>query len=234
MDLDFTEYSCGDERPQTNFICFRLPNSFIAQSYLGKVQQDFKHVFVIGGSAGSIAELYEILPFLPRVFSCPILITLHISNSSLKGFINAIIKKGCKLNIRIAEDKMVLQENTIYFCPEGKSMEISSNNLNYYITLTDKFFKFGNTYFQSIDALFNSAAKTFKGKVVGITLSGLGIGSKIDGVFSLESILINGGHTISHSNQSGFSIMPRKAWKLGLSEYNLTSKGILKAMIGLC
>ncbi len=65
-------------------------------------------VIIIGGSAGSIDVIINILPFIPEDFPCPIVVVLH-RKGTFENHLEEVLNKNCKLKVVEIQDKMQLQ-----------------------------------------------------------------------------------------------------------------------------
>jgi len=159
-------------------------------------------LIVIGGSAGSLAVLFKLLPKLRSDLSIPILIVLHRRSSGDSSLADLL---GTKTNIPITEvdDKDQIQPSHIYLAPSD------------YHVLIEKDFTFALDYSEkinfsrpSLDVTFESAAEIYGESVVGIILSG----ANEDGTKGLLEIKKNGGTIIAQDPQTAqMPVMPQNA-----------------------
>ncbi|GAA4469589.1 chemotaxis protein CheB [Nibrella saemangeumensis] len=160
-------------------------------------------IIVIGGSAGSISVMIQILSALPLQFPLSIVIVLHrLKNVSSE--MNKILSMGRRgLNIHEPDDKEPVQPGTIYLAPQ-----------NYHLLVeADK--SFGLDYSElvnysrpAIDVTFESVAQVFGPKAVGVLLSG----ANHDGAAGLQAIVEQGGRGIVQDPETAeYPTMPRAA-----------------------
>jgi two-component system, chemotaxis family, protein-glutamate methylesterase/glutaminase len=142
---------------------------------------------VIGGSAGSIAAINQILTALPVDFKVPLVVVLHRQKNVESELAKLLQPKKNILNIIEPEDKQTIESNHIYLAPQ-----------NYHL-LIEKDRSFSLDYSElvlysrpSIDVTFESCSHVYKNKLLAIILSG----ANSDGSSGAENIITNGGTVI--------------------------------------
>lgn len=149
-------------------------------------------VVVIGGSAGSIEVLLNLLPYIPVDFRFPVVIILHRKNTA-EYHLEDVLSKKCKLDVCEIYDKIQLEANKIYLVPGDYHLMVDKTAC---LSLDNS--EKVNFSRPSIDISFDSFAKAFGEKVVGILLSG----ANSDGAAGLNRIRNAGGITIVQSPES--------------------------------
>jgi chemotaxis response regulator CheB len=162
-------------------------------------------VILIGGSAGSIEVVLNLLPYIPENFPYPLVIVLH-RKSTAEYFLEEVLGRKCKLKVLEAEDKMQLKGQTIFLVPGDYHLLTDASGC---LSLdTSEKVHFSRP---SIDVCFDSFAKAFGDKCLGILLSG----ANSDGAMGLKRIKDAGGITIVQSPESAKSpVMPLAAISL--------------------
>lgn len=155
-----------------------------------------KEIIVIGGSAGSIDVLMEILPNLPEEFPIPIIVVLH-RKPSKDNVPENIFQNKSKIYVVEVEDKMPIQKNIVYLAPGGYHLLIEKDH-SFALDFSEKV----NYSRPSIDVTFESVVDIYKEKVIGILLTG----ANADGARGLKLIKDSGGYTIIQSPET--SMMP--------------------------
>lgn len=146
-------------------------------------------LFVIGGSAGALEPLMEILAALPSAATMPIAIVIHMRPSQ-PSLVPRLIARETVRPVREAEDKEPLVPHTIYIAPPNYHVLIERSGS---IALSvDPPVHFSRP---SIDVLFESAADAFGARVVGLLLSG----ANADGAAGLRRIAESGGVALVQS-----------------------------------
>jgi two-component system chemotaxis response regulator CheB len=181
-------------------------------------------VIVIGGSAGSIEVIMNLLPTIPENFPCPIVVVIHRKNT-LENHLVDVLNKKCRLNVIEIQDKMQLERNTIYLAPGDYHLLVDAHgclNLDY----SEKV----NFSRPSIDVTFDSFALAFTDKCIGVLLSG----ANADGAKGLESIKNSGGISIVQSPESStIATMPMAAIKLFKPDIILSPSKIAELLFEL-
>jgi len=159
-------------------------------------------VIVIGGSAGALEALLEILPALPAEFIIPIVIVIHLLPEH-PSLIPRLLSRVCQRPVREVEDKVAMQPRTIYVSPPDRHVLLERDGT---LALSlDPPVHFSRP---SIDVLFESAAYSYGPSVAGLILSG----SNEDGARGLCEIHRAGGLAIIQDPQSApHPVMPAAA-----------------------
>ncbi|HWR17747.1 MAG TPA: chemotaxis protein CheB, partial [Terriglobales bacterium] len=158
-------------------------------------------LFVIGGSAGAIEALRQLLSALPRSFPSPILVVIHTPLDS-PGQLSYVFQRDSKLVVRPATDGVHMKPGTVYVAPP-----------NYHLTVRDGHIRLvtgpvENRHRPAIDPLFRSAAREYGSAAAGIVLSGY----LDDGSIGLWSIKEAGGITVVQDPDDAIvPDMPRNA-----------------------
>lgn len=157
---------------------------------------------VIGGSAGAIEVLMEVLPALPATLSACVLVVLHLPRDKPSLLVD-IFAPRCALPVSEAQDGAPLLPGTITFAPpdyhvlvdEGPRISLSIDAPVHYSR-------------PSIDVLFESAADALGPQLVGVLLSG----ANADGAHGLKAIADAGGLTLVQAPETALApAMPRAA-----------------------
>jgi two-component system chemotaxis response regulator CheB len=123
-------------------------------------------VIVIGSSAGGVMALKELIASLPADFEVPIFIVQHIA-PQVHSYMPEILNHSGGLKARHPEDGEQIRKGHIYIAPPDHHMLIEENHI-----LVKKGPK-ENRFRPSVDALFRSAAYTYKNGVIGVILTGM-------------------------------------------------------------
>lgn len=157
---------------------------------------------VMGVSAGGLAALNAILPHLSKDLALPVIIVQHMSPDS-DDFLVQHFDKRCSLRVKEAEDKMPIENGTIYFAPanyhllveEDRSLALSTAERVQYSR-------------PAIDVLFETAADVFQEGLLGIILTG----ANSDGTKGAGRIRQLGGLVIAQNPETAEApAMPRSA-----------------------
>lgn len=170
-------------------------------------------LIVIGGSAGSLQVILEMIKKLNDKIVAPILLVLHRKAHS-NNVLQALLQQLSPLEVVEIDDKTEIEPNKIYITPadyhllfeDKKTMSLdSSEKMNYSRP--------------SIDVTFKSAAEIYGENLIGVLLSG----ANADGVEGLSYIKKNNGTVwIQDPETAEVDYMPKHA--IESVEYDLIIK----------
>lgn len=159
-------------------------------------------VVIIGGSAGSIHALVQILPQLPIIKSFAIVIVLHRKSTDVQT-LEELIKFKAITKLKPVEDKVPFLPGFIYVAPSNYHLLFEKNNV-ISLDYSEKI----NYSRPSIDVSFESAAEIYTKHAIAILLSG----SNSDGTNGLKAIRAAGGTAIVQDPKSAeMPFMPQHA-----------------------
>jgi chemotaxis protein methyltransferase CheR len=139
----------------------------------------------IGGSAGSIEKVIEILKNIKKA-DVAIFIVVHIKDSAKSILAEILQKYTANYSVEEAQDNQLIQAGKIYVATPNKHMVVSGGRI--FLTHTKKVAHSR----PSIDVTFNSLALEYSDGLLAILLSGYGD----DGSRSLKYIIDDGGYVI--------------------------------------
>ncbi|MFD2598819.1 chemotaxis protein CheB [Sphingobacterium corticis] len=140
-------------------------------------------ILLIGGSAGSLQVIFNLLPQLNENIGFPIIVVIH-RKAAPGSHLEAVFKKYTNMPVYEIEDKMPLRANTVYLAPADYHVLIESRT-ELALDYSEKM----NYSRPSIDVTFQSASEVFGSNVAALLLSG----ANHDGVRGLKFIKRNGG-----------------------------------------
>lgn len=162
-------------------------------------------LLIIGGSAGSLEVLLQVLPILRLDLGLSIVIVLHRKPGD--SFLAELLHTRLTWPVVEAEEKMILQKGTVYVAPADYHLLIEKDG-----TLSLDYSEKINYSRPSIDASFETAADAFGERVVALLLSG----ANADGAIGLKKVLQAGGLTIAQQPEDAMvSYMPKRAIDIG-------------------
>lgn len=180
---------------------------------------------VTGGSLGGMNALREIVCLLPENFAVPLLVVLHLHKSDGGRFCEHL---SCSARLPVCEalDKQNPEAGHIYTAPADYHLLVERNG-TLALALTPKV----NYARPSIDVLFESAARAFGSRVIGVILSG----ANHDGAIGMQFIDSAGGLCIAQDPATAESpVMPSAAIDRLQNIKILTPFQIGEALIKLC
>lgn len=161
---------------------------------------------VIGVSAGGLKALTAILPRLSPQITQPVIIVQHLSPDS-DDFLVQHFDKRCGLRVKEAEDKMPVENSTIYFAPANYHLLVEEDRR--FALSTAERVQYSRP---AIDVLFETAAEVFRERLAGVILTG----ANSDGTQGIKTIRQFKGFAIVQSpNTAEADAMPRSAIAAG-------------------
>ena len=154
-----------------------------------------RNAIVIGGSAGSLKALSEMLPALPCDFALPIMVVVHLPPDK-KSVMAELLQAKCSVEVKEAEDKEPIRPGVVYFAPPDYHLLVEAQgclSLSY-----DRPELFSRP---SIDVLFESAADVYGETLIAIILSG----ANNDGALGLKAVVEAGGMAIVQSPNGAYA-----------------------------
>jgi two-component system, chemotaxis family, protein-glutamate methylesterase/glutaminase len=161
-----------------------------------------RDIVVVGGSAGAIHALINVVRGLPKDFAGSVFIVQHIPASSPSN-LPEILSNAGPLQVAHAKDGERVQRGRVYVAPPDHHLLLEENR-----KIAVKRGPKENRFRPSIDALFRSAAYIYATRVIGVVLSG----ALDDGTSGLWTIKRLGGSTVvQEPEDASFPSMPQNA-----------------------
>jgi two-component system, chemotaxis family, protein-glutamate methylesterase/glutaminase len=162
---------------------------------------DGRDMAVIGGSAGSIEAVTEVVGGLPPDFSGSVFVVVHFPGS-VHSTLPRILNRAGPLPARHARDGEPIEPGRIYVAPPDWHLHLSDGHVR--LTRGPE----ENGHRPAIDPLFRTAAHNYGARVVGVVLSG----NLNDGTGGLMAIKQRGGLAVVQSLDTAlYQGMPRSA-----------------------
>jgi two-component system chemotaxis response regulator CheB len=160
---------------------------------------------VMGGSAGALDVLNQILPALPASFLIPIALVLHV-HPTKPSYLARVLETRCALAVKEAEDKEPITPGTLYVAPPNYHLLMERRGC-FSLSVDDPVL-FSRP---AIDVLFESAADAFGPALAGVLLTG----GSADGARGLAEIKRKGGLTVVQApSTASVPTMPEAALRL--------------------
>ncbi len=128
-----------------------------------RVERD---LIVIGGSAGSVSVLQQIVAGLPADFAAAVMAVLHQAQSQA-GRLPEIFASVGRLRADNATDGALIELGRIYVAPSDFHLLVERGRIR--LSRGPK----ENRFRPAIDPLFRTAARVYGPQVIGVILSGL-------------------------------------------------------------
>jgi chemotaxis response regulator CheB len=181
-----------------------------------------RDIIVFGGSAGSHKPLQDILSQLPKTLHAAIFVVIHRGQVQGLDYLPSIIGRSSELTTSLAQDGERFARDHIYVAPPRAHLLIDGGLLRV---------RPGQTApIRSVDALFNSAARAYADRVIGVLLSG----TLDDGTEGCWRIRRHGGVTIAQDpSEAIYPSMPQSAMRSVPLDYCLPASEIAAKLLGL-
>jgi two-component system, chemotaxis family, protein-glutamate methylesterase/glutaminase len=156
---------------------------------------------VIGGSAGALQALTNIVELLPPTLPACILIVVH-TRAERDGLLPRLLQRRTELPVTFAADGDQLTAGRIYVAPPDRHLLVTSSGLRLVHGPRENGFR------PAVDPLFRTAARERGSRVIGVILSG----GLSDGTYGLSLIKEHGGVAIVQDpDDATVDGMPRSA-----------------------
>jgi two-component system chemotaxis response regulator CheB len=167
----------------------------------------------IGGSAGSLQVILNLLDTINAGFSIPVLLVLHRDPQG-ESRLEELLSVRSHLVVKEVEDKDTIERGHLYLCPADYHVLIEDDG-SFSLDYSEK------EHFSrpSIDLAFRAAADVYKEKLVGILLSG----ANADGAAGLRYIRERKGTTVVQQPSDALvRYMPDQALQQSAADFVLT------------
>jgi len=155
----------------------------------------------VGGSAGGVEALLQVVERLRPGFPLPIAVVIH-SSSAGPNSLPAVLSRASQIPAVAPTDGETLRPGTIYVAPPDQHLLVRGSHLH--LTRGPK----ENGHRPAVDPLFRSAAGSYGPRAVGVILSG----ALDDGTAGLAAIVSRGGTAVVQDPAEAlFAGMPKSA-----------------------
>lgn len=166
-------------------------------------------VIAIGISTGGPNALREMFKDIDPHLRQPILVVQHMPAGFTKEFANSL-DKICPLSVKEAEDGDIISGGHIYIAPGNYHIVVEQTLGRRQIRLSQEAQRNGHR--PSADVLFESVAKIYQNKALGVIMTGMGR----DGAVELAEMRKQGAWTLGQDEKSAVVYgMPKVAYELG-------------------
>jgi two-component system chemotaxis response regulator CheB len=153
----------------------------MAQENIGRKAE----LLVIGGSAGSLEAILQLLPALPETKSFAIVLVMHRRTG--ESVLTELLSDKTTWQVKEAEEKEPVLPGTIYIAPADYHLLIEQDK-----TLSLDYSEKVHYSRPSIDVTFETAADVYGASLVALLLSG----ANQDGTQGLKKIKAKGGYVM--------------------------------------
>jgi len=181
-------------------------------------------LIVIGASTGGFDALSVVFADLCAARPASVIVCQHIDKSARLNY-NMIFRDLSGFNLLEVEDKQPIEPGHIYFAPPGYHLYVEAEG--YFSLSLDAPVNWSRP---SIDVLFESAAKAYGRRVIGLILTG----ANADGMQGIREIKRLGGTTIAQNPHTALApAMPHHAIESGCVDHVLDLNEIPKLLVRL-
>ncbi|MBE6353099.1 chemotaxis response regulator protein-glutamate methylesterase [Treponema sp.] len=181
-------------------------------------------IVAIGISTGGPNALREVLAKIDPKFPKPILIVQHMPAGFTKEFASSL-DRICPLNVKEAEDGDLIHPGQVYVAPGDYHIKVEKSTLCNVIRLSQEPQRNGHR--PSADVLFESVAKMYKNRALGVIMTGMGK----DGAVELAEMRRQGAWTLGQDEKSAIVYgMPRAAFELGAVQKQVSLEDMASEM----
>lgn len=181
-------------------------------------------IVALGISTGGPNALREVFAKLDPKFSRPILVVQHMPAGFTKEFA-ASLDRICPLNVKEAEDGDLIHPGQIYIAPGDFHIVVEKSTLCNVIKLTKDPLRNGHR--PSADVLFESVAKHYQNRALGVIMTGMGK----DGAQQLAEMRKQGAWTLGQDEKSSIVYgMPKVGYELGAVQKQVSLEDMANEM----
>lgn len=174
-------------------------------------------LLIIGGSAGGLEVLLEVLPQLRTDLDYAVVLVMHRRGGD--SLLTGLLSDKTKLAVKEAEEKEAIRPGVIYIAPADYHLLIE-NDKTFSLDYSEKI----HYSRPAIDASFETAAEAYGPLLAGVLLSG----ANADGAEGLLQIKQAGGLTIVQDpDEASVSYMPQQAIEKNAADKILTTRQII-------
>ncbi len=179
-------------------------------------------IIALGISTGGPNALREVFAKLDPKLPRPILVVQHMPAGFTKEFA-ASLNRICPLEVKEAEDGDLIHPGQIYIAPGDYHIKVEKSTLCNVIRLSHEDQRNGHR--PSADVLFESVAKIYQNRALGVIMTGMGR----DGAAQLAEMRKQGAWTLGQDEKSSIVYgMPRAAFELGAVQRQVSLDNMAK------
>ena len=170
-------------------------------------------IVVLGVSTGGPQALKQLIPQLPSDFPVPVVLVMHMPVGYTEMYARKL-NEVSRLTVREAAEGDVVRAGVVLVAPAGRHLSFRRLPDGTVITHLDAR-PFDMLHRPSVDVMFQSAAETFRDRVLGVVMTGMGS----DGKQGCAWIKSQGGLVFTESEETCVVYgMPGSVVEAGLSD----------------
>lgn len=166
-------------------------------------------IIAIGISTGGPNALRDVFRCIDPNLAPPVVVVQHMPAGFTEEFANSL-NNICPLEVKEAKDGDLLKKGRILIAPGNKHITVEVRSLAAVVRLNDD--ELRNGHRPSADVLFESVAKYYQNRALGVIMTGMGR----DGAAQLAEMRKQGAWTLGQDQESSIVYgMPKVAWEYG-------------------
>ncbi len=166
-------------------------------------------VIAIGISTGGPNALRDVFKNIDPKLKQPVLVVQHMPAGFTKEFANSL-DRICALSVKEAEEGDVVEGGHVYIAPGNYHIYVEKDGFKTILHLSQDAQRNGHR--PSADVLFESVAKVYQNRALGVIMTGMGK----DGAVELAEMRKQGAWTLGQDEKTAIVYgMPKVAWELG-------------------
>jgi two-component system, chemotaxis family, protein-glutamate methylesterase/glutaminase len=182
-------------------------------------------IVVLGISTGGPQALKQLFPQLPRDFPVPVAVVMHMPVGYTEMYARKL-NDMCALDVKEAAEGDVLRPGLVLLAQAGRHLTFRRRSDQTVVAHLDAR-PFDTLHRPSVDVMFQSAAETFRDRVLGVVMTGMGS----DGKQGSAWIKSQGGHVYTESEESCIVYgMPATVVAAGLSDRSFPLAELARAI----
>lgn len=182
-------------------------------------------MIAIGASTGGTEALATVLSAMPK--TSPGMVAVQHMPEHFTAAFAKWLDKICQIDVKEAEHGDIITAGHAYIAPGNQQMSVFQLGSNYRIRVTDG--PLISRHRPSVDALFQSVAKTVGKEAIGVILTGMGD----DGAEGMLEMHKAGSYNIAQDESSCVVFgMPKEAIRRGAIDQTLHLDGIAAVLSG--
>ncbi|MDD1676053.1 MAG: PAS domain-containing protein [Methanomicrobiales archaeon] len=175
----------------------------------------------IGASAGGLEALEQFFSHLPDKSGIAFVVVTH-QDPHREGLLAELVKRFTPMPVMVIQDRMPVQENTVYVIPPNADLSILHGTLTLMKPVLTKGLRL------PIDLFFRHLADDQDGRAIGVILSGMGS----DGTLGIRALKERAGMVMVQDPKSTkFNSMSESAIATGLVDYIAPAEDLPKILM---
>lgn len=185
--------------------------------------EDKYDIIIIGGSAGSLQVISELIDALPGSFLTPVVVVMHRLRNVQSEMTRLVSEKR---RLKEPEDKEFILPGTMYLAPQNYHLMVEADK-----SFALDYSELVNYSRPSIDVSFQSAAPVYGERTLVILLSG----ANKDGAKGVASVLDHGGTAlVQRPDLAEYKSMPEAALRLNSNAQPLSIEQMIRFIKDNC